>query len=715
MIIEHGQYLHLQGKNVSYILRIHEKGYLLHHYFGRKLRTNDYITLAAPHRSFYAYNSDEVFLEEEKQEYPSFGYIDLKLPAVKASVGGKTAVFSFKYKAHKITEGKPALSGLPASKANGGKCQTLAVVLADEAYGVEAELSYTVFEESDVIARSVKITNTKKEPLKLKKAVSCSLDVAGKYGSQTDMIFLGGTYAEERMIKRRPLAQGATEISSRTGESSHYLNPFVALCDKEATRDRGDVLGAMLVYSGNHRFQINVDPYDNMRIMCGINDEDFAWTLAQGETFQTPECLLCFSFEGIGGMSRSYHDFLNAHILPQQFLRGSRPVLINSWESTYFNFDEAKLLNIAKNAKEAGIELFVLDDGWFGKRNDDTSSLGDWYPNPEKLPDGVSGLAKKINEMGLKFGIWVEPEMINPVSELAKKHPEFAVSCPEREAALSRHQQVLDLTNPDVVAFIKQFLDNLLSSGNISYIKWDMNRPLTEVPYDGFVHKYYLGLYDILSFITEKYPEVLFEGCSGGGGRFDAGMLCFHPQIWASDNSDAIARLKIQEGTALCYPLSSIGAHITTCPNHQLRRTTPFSTRADVATFGSFGYELDAAKLSVEEKMEVKGQIDRYHRLEGLIRRGDFSVLSSAFEGNLTAWQVTAKDKKHVVLLLVRELITANPSQLRIRLQGLKEDALYTDLQTGKKYYGDELMYKGYFPEVTLSDFASLLVEFVEV
>ena len=713
MIIEQGEYLHLQGKNISYILRIHKAGYLLHHYFGKKLRPNDYTSYPAWHRSFYTYNSDKVFLEGECQEYPTFGYIDLKLPALKASEKGKTAIFSFKYKRHEIKEGKPDLPGLPSSKANGANCQTLIVVLSDEAYGVEIELSYTVFDDSDIIARSVKIINAGKDMLRLEKVFSCSLDIAGKTASETDFVFLGGTYAEERKIKRRALCQGISEIGSMTGESSHYLNPFIALCDRSADRNKGDVLGFMLVYSGNHRFQVNVDPYDRIRVMCGIHDGDFAWELQPGESFVSPECLLGFSEEGLNGIGHCYHDFLNGHILPQRFMDVPRPVLINSWESTYFAFDEQKLLSIAKHAKEAGIELFVLDDGWFGKRNDDTCSLGDWSPNLEKLPDGVSGLAKKVNALGMKFGIWVEPEMISPRSELAEKNPEFAISCARREPALSRNQQVLDLTNPEVVAFVKGFLDKLLSSADISYIKWDMNRPLSEVPEPGFVHRYYLGLYDILGFITEKYPHVLFEGCSGGGGRFDAGMLCYSPQIWASDDSDAIERLQIQEGTALCYPLSTIGAHVTICPNHQVGRITPLSTRANIATFGTFGYELDVARLSDAEKGEIKNQIERYHRLEMLVRKGDFSVLRSAYDGGLTAWQVTSKDKGHVLVLVVRALTSFNMPRPEIRLKDLEADFLYTDTETGKKYYGDELMYKGFLAEPEYRDFSSLLIEFI--
>lgn len=713
MIISQGEYLHLQGKSVSYILRIHKEGYLLHHYYGKKIHANEYVTVPAPHRSFYAYAPDRVFLEGEKQEYPTFGYVDLKLPAMEASVAGKTAVFSFKYKKHEICDGKPALKGLPSSKANGGACQTLTVTLADEAYGVEAELSYTVFDDSDVIARSARIVNAGKNALTLHKAFSCSLDIEGKSAAKTEMISLRGAWAKERNLQRKPLFQGISEIGSTTGESSHYLNPFIALCDKDTTNEKGDSLGVMLVYSGNHRFQVNVDAYDNIRVMCGIHDSGFEWTLPAGESFQTPECLLCFSAQGIDGMSRGYHDFFNAHILPRRFMQAPRPVLVNSWESTYFNFDEAKILEIAGHAKEAGVELFVLDDGWFGKRNDDTTSLGDWHPNLEKLPDGVKGLAEKVNRLGLKFGIWVEPEMISPVSELAKKKPGFAVACPGRKTSLSRNQQVLDLTNPEVIAFIKNFLDELLSSGNISYIKWDMNRPLNEVTEPAFVHKYYLGLYDVLRYITEKYPDVLFEGCSGGGGRFDAGMLCYHPQIWASDDSDAIERLRIQEGTAICYPLSTIGSHVTMCPNHQVGRTTPFSTRANVATFGTFGYELNVALLSREEKAEVKAQIERYHRLESLIREGDFAVLSSAFgEGNVTAWQVTSKDKKKAAVLLVRTLAEANAPWTIVRLRDLKEDALYTDLRNGNRYYGDELMYKGFFPSLPDADFASLLIEF---
>lgn len=715
MIVEQGRYLILQGKGISYILRIHEQGYLLHVYYGRKLRENDFPYFPSAPRSFYTFAPDQVFLEGESQEYPAFGYNDLREGAVEVLADGKIAALSLKYKSHEISDGKPAIEGLPSSKANGVACQTLAVTLSDDAYGVEVRLLYTVFEDSDVIARHAEIRNSGKGALRLTRAFSCCLDATGMRGSETDMISLRGAWAKERNLERHSLFQGVSEIGNRTGESGHYLNPFAALCGRATTSDYGDALGAMLVYSGNHRFRVDVDAYDNIRLACGIHDGGFAWDLAPGETFRTPECLLCFSWQGLDGMSQAYHDFIRAHILPQRFRSSFRPVLINSWESMYFDFDEEKILEVARQAKQSGIELFVLDDGWFGKRNDDTTSLGDWYPNPEKLPSGVAGLAEKINALGLKFGIWVEPEMANPVSELLKAHPDFPIACKAHPPVLGRNQQVLDLTDPRVVEFIGKFLDELLSCGKISYIKWDMNRSMAEVTEPGFVHRYYLGLYKILGDITEKYPDVLFEGCSGGGGRFDAGMLCYHPQIWTSDDSDAIERLRIQEGTALCYPLSAMGAHVTACPNHQVWRTTPFSTRANVASFGTFGYELNVARLSEEEKAEVKAQIAAYRKIEPLIREGDFAVLHSAFaRGNFTAWQVTSKDKKRAVVLCVRMLASANAAGEWVRLRGLNPGALYTETRSGRKYYGDELMYRGFFPSVPGTDFASVLTEFVE-
>lgn len=716
MITERGRYLILQGKNVSYILRIHEEGYLLHYYYGKKLRENDYTYVPVEIRSFYTFAPDRVFLEGEKQEYPAFGYNDLKEGAVQVLENGRDTILSLKYKAHEIIDGKPALEGLPSSKANGKNCQTLVVTLSDEAYGIEIRLSYTVFDDSDVIARSARIINAGNGPVCLTKAFSCSLDIAGKRARETDMITLRGAWAKERNIERHPLFQGISEIGSRTGESSHYLNPFVALCDRTATNASGEALGLLLVYSGNHRFQINVDAYDNIRAMCGIHDGGFRWDLAPGEAFQTPECLLCFSAEGLDGMSREYHDFMRAHILPQRFRTAPRPVLVNSWESLYFDFDEEKILNIVRHAKEAGIELFVLDDGWFGHRKNDSTSLGDWYANPEKLPSGVEGIADKINALGLKFGIWVEPEMANPVSELLEKHPDYPIACRKHPPVLGRNQQVLDLTKREVVEFAKSFLDKLLSCGKISYIKWDMNRSMAEVTEPAFVHRYYLGLYEVLGYITEKYPDVLFEGCSGGGGRFDAGMLCYHPLIWTSDVSDAIERLKIQEGTALCYPLSAMGSHVTACPNHQVGRVTPFSTRANVASFGTFGYELNVAELSAEDKAEIKNQIARYREIEPLVREGDFSVLVSAFSGGtFTAWQLTSKDKKRAVVLCVRTLASANAGRDFVRLRGLKEDSMYARKGTKEIYSGGELMYRGFLPGLPGTDFASVLSEFIEI
>lgn len=713
MITERGRNIILQGKNISYVLHIHEEGYLLHGYFGKKLRENDFSYPPAEIRSFYTFAPDRVFLEGEKQEYPAFGYNDLREGAISVVADGKDAVLSPRYESRRIVEGKPPLKGLPSSHADGG-CQTLIVTLADRAYGVKIELSYTVFDDADVIARSVRIVNDGAAPFSLVKAYSCALDLAQMRGRETDMITLRGAWAKERNAERHPLFQGVSEIGNRTGESGHYLNPFVALCDRTATHSQGNVCGFMLVYSGNHRFRVSVDAYDNIRVLCGLDENGFRWELAPGESFSAPESLLCFSSEGIDGMSEAWHDFFRAHILPRRFLSAPRPVLINSWESVYFDFDEEKILQIARSAKEAGIELFVLDDGWFGHRNDDTTSLGDWYANPEKLPSGVEGLAEKIQALGLKFGIWVEPEMANPVSELLQKHPGYPVACGKHPPVLGRNQQVLDFTKKEVVEFAKGFLDKLLSCGRISYVKWDMNRSMAEVTEPAFVYRYYLGLYEVLGYITEKYPDVLFEGCSGGGGRFDAGMLCFHPQIWASDDSDAIERLRIQEGTAMCYPLSAIGAHVTACPNHQVGRTTPFSTRAAVASFGTFGYELNVAGLSEEEKGEIRQQIARYKSLEPLVREGDFAVLSSAFsDSSFTAWQLTSKDKKRAALLCVRTLASANPPRIFVRLRGLRPDGLYTEKSTGRRFYGDELMYRGFYPGLAGSDFASVLLEFV--
>ncbi len=710
MIIKNNNTFCLQGKSISYIMVINEAGDLIHYYFGSKIANRDY-SKKLINCSFSWLSNDEngVFLETASQEYPAYGYTDLRSPAYSVQNKHGNSVSRLVYKDYSIKENEVSfVEGMPSLFQGNKTAQTLEITLCDETIALEVVLSYTVFDEYDIILRSSRLLNQSEEDMIIDAAYSTSVDFEKR---DLDLVYFPGAWCREREFVRTTINLGEKiDISNARGGSGHAMNPFIMLCDKNATEKHGGVYGFSLIYSGNHSSMVECDQYGNIRVKQGINPFGFEKVLESNQIFYTPQSVLCYSNNGFGGLSREMHDVYRNNLCKSKWTKMDRPILINNWEGTYFDFTEEKLVAMAKKANEVGIELFVLDDGWFGKRNDDTSSLGDWFVNHEKLPSGIKGLAERINNEGLKFGLWFEPEMVNPDSELYKKHPEWAISVPNRKPALCRNQLMLDLANEEVCEHIIQSISEILSTSSIAYVKWDYNRMMTDMPYKGYNHQYTLGLYKILDALTKKFPDVLFEGCAGGGGRFDSGILAYSPQIWTSDNSDAISRLKIQYSTSMCYPISSISAHVTASPNHQLGRITSLKTRAEVAYAGIFGYELDITTMSDEEIETVKEQIDFYKSIRSLVRTGDFYRLQNPYDSNYCSWQIVAKDKSETLVFGARILNLANSRDKNILLDGLDPDREYVDMETGVKFAGDELMHKGLTPIYENKDFSTFVI-----
>ena len=706
MIIKNNNTFHLQGRNISYIMAVDSFGNLIHIHYGRKLHDKDYDKTNTKYVDWAAYDENNITLENTQQEYPSYGHTDLRNPAYTVKNVDGNSISQLKYKDYTIKENYiPEIEGMPSLFIGNKSAQTLEITLEDKISGVEVVLSYSVFDDYDVILRNTRIHNISDSTIEIDSAYSANLDIAkGNY----DLIYFSGGWGREREFCRCEIQQGAKiDISNARGGSGHTLNPFIMVSEHNADEDKGNVYGFSLIYSGNHSSMIECDQYGNIRVQQGINPFMFKWTLEKGESFVTPQCVMCYSENGIGGLSRELNDVYRTNLCRSKWADKDRPILINNWEATYFDFDEDKLLSIAKRAKEAGVELFVLDDGWFGTRNDDFSGLGDWTVNYDKLPSGIDGLAKKINDIGLKFGLWFEPEMVNPDSDLYRAHPDWAISVPNRISSLSRNQLILDLSRDDVCDYIITAVSDVLKSANIEYVKWDMNRPMTDMPYEGYNHKYTLGFYKIMDAITGAFPNILFEGCSGGGGRFDAGVLAYIPQIWTSDNSDAAARLKIQYATSMGYPVSAISAHVTAVPNHQNGRITSLKMRADTAYAGVFGYELDITKMSDTELAEIKKQVETDKKLRTLMRTGDFYRILSPYETNYCSWEMVSKDKKELFFYSAKIFSVANSHDIRIKLKGLDAEAKYMDTVTGEVYGGDELMYYGVEPKYDMHDFAS--------
>ena len=694
MIIKNGNTFHLMGRSISYILYINQYGDIAHYYFGSRIADRDYSGYMPRHAKMrHIAPEGEIGLSNIAQEYPAYGHNDLRTPAYTVINSDGNAVSRLKYKSHKIYDGKYAVEGMPSLFEGENHAMTLEITVADEIAGFEAVLYYSVFDEYDVVTRSVKIVNSSEAEIEVTRAMSVNLDLpTGEY----ETIHFSGSWARERAMKRTLVQEGSTvEMSGASGISGHDVNPFVIVCAPDTDETHGEAYGFSLIYSGDHAAFASKDVFNRLRVQMGINPLNFRWKLAQGESLVAPECVMAYSPCGFEELSHSYHDVYRNNLCKSKWSKLDRPVLINNWEGTYFNFDEEKLLSIAEKAAEAGCELFVLDDGWFGERNDDKRSLGDWYVNTKKLPSGIDGLAEKINSLGMKFGLWFEPEMVNPDSDLYRRRPDWTVHVPNREGAQLRNQLILDLSRDDVCEYVIDSVSKILASANISYVKWDMNRYMTDRPSAGYSHKYTLGFYKVMDAICTAFPDILFEGCASGGGRFDPGVLAYMPQIWTSDNSEAVARLKIQYATSMAYPMSAISAHVTTVPNHQNRRSVSLAMRGAVAMTGSFGYELDITKLSEQEFDEVKEQIKQYKQLRKMLRTGSFYRLQNPFEGEYCAWETVSADGGEAFVMAARSFYTVDTIDRRLKLRGLQSDALYERAETGERFYGSELMNMG--------------------
>ncbi len=685
-------------------MKVAKEKYLSHVYWGRKIKTPDmenaqlnrFISFdAVPDTKDRGYSLDFVC-----QEYPVGCGTDYRIPAVQAVFSDGSRAVELIYDSYKITSGKPKLKGLPATYIeDASEADTLEIVLTDTLKSMKVVLMYTTYNEIDAITRSVRIINESSEQILLEKVMSASVDYET---SDYDFVELSGAWGRERHIERNRLRSGIQSIESRRGASSHQLNPFFALASKNANEEYGEVYGFNLVYSGNFTAGVEVDQIFKARAYIGMNDYDFSWLLESGESFQAPEAVMVYSSHGFGEMSRVYHRLYRKRLVRGKYRDAIRPILANNWEATYFDFNEEKILELAKTASELGIELLVLDDGWFGKRNSDNCSLGDWYVNKEKLPDGIGGLAEKVKEYGILFGLWFEPEMVSPDSDLYRAHPDWCIHILGRERTECRNQLTLDLSREDVCEYIIKTVSQVLDEAEIGYVKWDMNRHMSELGSAGLPserqkempHRYMLGLYHVMEEIVSKHPDVLFESCSGGGGRFDPGMLYYMPQTWTSDDTDAVERLYIQYGTSLVYPVSAMGCHVSAVPNHQANRMTSLSMRGDVAMSGNFGYELDLTAFTEEEKDEVRIQIKQYKDLRTFIQSGDMYRLQSPFEGNTTAWQFISEDGKDIFAAYFRILCEVNGGISRMKFTALEADAVYELLGVngGKRYSGDELM-----------------------
>lgn len=692
----------LSTSKTSYVLKVLDSNHVAHVYWGKKIKAKnlDYVLRSKNWGSFLTNtdNIDDFMLEMTPQEYPGYGSTDLRTPAVELQFSDGTSATDFRYESHNIYAGKNKLNNLPATYVEDeNEAMTLELTLVDSLKNVKLILSYSVFEEFDAITRSVKIINESNEDVNINRVLSANVDFRD---SDYELLQLSGAWARERHIIRKEIRSGSQSIESRRGSSSHAQNPFMALVRKDTTEQHGEVYGFSLIYSGNFLANVEVDMYENARVQIGINPFDFTWLLKSKEEFTAPEAVLVYSNEGLTGMSHIYNCLYGKRLCKGKYRDEVRPILINNWEATYFDFNETKIKEIAREATNLGMELFVLDDGWFGKRDDDNSSLGDWFVNEEKLKGGLNQLATEINEMGLQFGLWFEPEMVSPISELYKEHPDWCIHIPGRNRSEARRQLILDYSREDVCNYIIEKISEVLSSAPISYVKWDMNRNMSEIGSAKLpanrqrevAHRYILGLYKVLEEITTRFPDVLFESCSGGGGRFDPGMLYYMPQTWTSDNTDAIERLKIQFGTSMVYPNASIGCHVSAVPNHQVDRITPIETRGVVAMSGNFGYELDITKLPESEKEIIKEQVKLYKEIRETIQFGKCYRLSSPFENNDIAWMFISKDCEEIIVSFVRTLAKPNSKFISLKLVGLDESSKYEILGENIIVGGDELM-----------------------
>ena len=696
----------LQTLDSTYQMKVDDHGVLLHTYYGAAADETDFSYLIGPEdRGFSGQPGDEkknrtYSMDYYPLEYPVQGNGDFRVKALKAGFEGEVPALDLRFVSYEQGKGKYSLPGLPALfEAEAEEAETLKITLKDRVEEIYVTLFYGIFEKKNIITRAASIENRSGKNVVLKRALSLGLDFLE---GDMDLIHFYGKHAGERQFERRNLPHGITEISSSRGTSSHHHNPFVILCDRDTTEDFGNAYGISFIYSGGFRIQMEKDQVDGIRLVCGIDDEEFLWKLAPGESFVTPEAALSYSENGLTALSDQFQKAYHANLIRSPWKDKKRPTLVNNWEATYFGFDAEKLLKIAGEAADLGLDMLVLDDGWFGKRDDDNSGLGDWFVNEKKLGCTMKELVDRVNALGLKFGIWLEPEMVSEDSELYRMHPDWVLQIPGREPNRSRNQLVLDLSRKEIREYMKKFINDTLSCANISYVKWDMNRSVDNVysaadptlSQGAVRHKYVLGLYEVMEDMLTRHPDLLLEGCSGGGGRFDAGMLYYAPQIWCSDNTDAIERLRIHYGTSFGYPMSSVSAHVSVCPNHQNGRVTPFKTRGICAMQGSFGYELDLSKLSEEDKAEARRQITVYNENWELFQSGFYYRLNSPMENHdYTAWSYVSKDQRKASLSVIYTDLHGNPKPVRVKLKGLKKDASY-DVD-GTVYTGAALMRGG--------------------
>ncbi len=719
---EERQVFSLHTENTTYQMKVDGYHYLLHLYYGKKTAASMDYMITYFDRGFsgnpYDAGADRTYsLDVLPQEFPVLGTGDYRNVACKVREENGCYGCDLRYRRHEIREGKYSIPGLPS--AHSSKGQTLEIVLGDERLGLEVTLLYGVMEDCDMIARSVRVENCGKEKVYLEKISSACLDFI--YG-QYDMLTFYGRHAMERNLQRTRVSHGRQSVGSIRGSSSHQYNPFVILARPDATERQGECYGFSFVYSGNFSGEVEMDQFDQTRFVMGVSQEQFSYPLEEGESFHAPEVLLSYSAEGLGRLSNQFHRCVRDHVCRGKYKNQVRPVLVNSWEACYFDFDGDAIVRLAEQAADLGIELVVLDDGWFGRRNDDNTSLGDWQVNEEKLGCSLGELSRRIHDQGVDFGIWIEPEMVSEDSDLYREHPDWAMQIPCKEPVRARNQLVLDFANPVVVQHIFEKISAVLRQGEINYVKWDMNRNLADVfsanveEQGKVLYDYMLGVYRLLDQLTGEFPDILWEGCAGGGGRFDMGMLYYTPQIWCSDNTDAIDRIRIQYGTSFGYPLSAIGSHVSAVPNHQTGRVTDIATRGVTAMTGAFGYELDLGKLGEDEREKIKQQIASYHRLAPLIQQGDYYRISNPYEEEYGAWMVVDQDKSSALLSVVLLNIHGNMPVIYVRLDGLDEEREYRDADTGKVYSGAALMEAGMPIPLGLGDYQAfqILFEVVE-
>jgi alpha-galactosidase len=682
----------LTTQNNTYLFTITKRGHLEHLYYGARLKESSIDIKALKTKAIFPMGTAVVYDESEsvlnmnifKSEISTPGKGDYRSPSTIISYNNGMTTLDFLYVRHQIQKGTPTpLNSLPRPYGSFDNCETLIITMKDKELPIRIELKYTIFEDCDVISRNTNVYNDSQAIVTIKSLSSLQLDLNDK---EYDLITFDGAWGRERHINRRPLTSGTIINDSKTGVSSASHNPCIYLARKDCAEITGECIATNLIYSGNHKESIEVNDYNQTRILTGINDQTFSWSLEPGNRFISPEAIMTYSLQGLNGASRNFHFFTNNHIVRGYWKNRPRPILVNNWEATYFNFDNSKLLKLAKKAKEVGAELFVLDDGWFGGRNDDKSSLGDWSVNTAKLRGGLGQLSSKIHEMGLLFGLWVEPEMVNRNSNLFDKHPEWAIIIPGRDPSVGRHQFILDLTNKDVRDYLEEALTKIFQYGEVDYVKWDMNRVFTDLysssnnnyNYGEFFHRYILGLYELLEKLTTKFPKVLFESCASGGNRFDLGMLCYMPQTWTSDCTDAYERVLIQEGTSCGYPLSAMGSHVSTSPNHQTLRRTDIETRFNVASFGNLGYELDLTELPANQIEIIKEQINFYKQYRNTFQFGTFVRLETMSTTHSRArWAVMNTDRSEIIVLDYKEKSQANPPFEILKVEIANNDYFY--------------------------------------